>query len=146
MKLEHSPDVKREEADSPEDTLRQFRSLADQNDMYSQLAALRVPIRRRHEACLPANMNVDEEKASPPQKDDTAEKGHIPFDPIDPYHHSGQPKKKVLYGPDGYLGKEKDWKQSNLQKVTEKVESLGNRVVSCVPWSAFATKYLQALT
>jgi hypothetical protein len=122
----------KKEASSPQYALDQSQSTKENTDMYSQLAALRVPIRRRNEPCLPTTPKPDDEEAPLLQhtKGTGEEKAHVPFDPIDPYHHSGQPKKKILYGPDGYLGKKPDWKQSNLQKMTEKVESLGSRVVS----------------
>ncbi|OKL57647.1 hypothetical protein UA08_07151 [Talaromyces atroroseus] len=117
---------------SPQHTLGSFQSPTERRDMYSQLAALRVPIRRRNEPVLPVAAKTNDEKAPLLQKTSlpgaTDVTGHVPFDPIDPYHRSGLPKKKVLYGPDGYLGQKQDWKQSNLQKMTEKVESLSNRV------------------
>jgi hypothetical protein len=48
---------------------------------------------------------------------------HVPFDPSDPCHRSGLPKRKVLYGPNGYLGKEMAWKKLALLRLVEKVES-----------------------
>lgn len=99
--------------------------------MFSKLNALRVPLGRRPGIRLPSE--VDESEKTPLiQAEETitaTQDDHVPFDPIDPYHPNGPPKKKVLYGPDGYLGQSKDWKQSNFQKMTGKVESLGNRVV-----------------
>jgi hypothetical protein len=137
--------VEVKEKDHPaRNTIDEFHYLADTgNDMYSQLAAVRVPIRRRHEPCLPTKAKNADEQAGPalPSSSDLTDDTHVPFDPVDPYHRTGQPKKKILYGPDGYLGKDKDWKQSNLQKVAEKVESLGHRVVS-----PLSNKYVWPLT
>ncbi|EED13032.1 conserved hypothetical protein [Talaromyces stipitatus ATCC 10500] len=121
-----------EETRSSLHTLDQSQTSSNnqQGDMYSQLAALRVNFSRRHSARLPDADDLNEKAPLLQTSESTnlAKKEHVPFDPIDPYHHSGQPKKKVLYGPAGYLGKSKDWKNSNLQRMTEKVESLGHRV------------------
>ncbi|KAH8696571.1 hypothetical protein BGW36DRAFT_264958, partial [Talaromyces proteolyticus] len=57
---------------------------------------------------------------------------YVPFDPIDPYHLSGNPKKKTLYGPEGYLGKQKEWRQTQFQKMVTKVGSMGVRVVNSI--------------
>lgn len=132
---DREPVLKTEDTKTSLHTLDQSQTSSNNNsDMYSQLAALRVPFRRRYATRLPSEVDEYGEKASLLQTSEsttavTAQKDHVPFDPIDPYHHSGQPKKKVLYGPDGYLGKNKDWKQSNLQRVTEKIGSFSTRVV-----------------
>lgn len=132
---DRGPALKTEETKTSLHTLGQSQTSSNNNgDMYSQLAALRVPFRRRYAGRLPSEVDEYGEKAPLLQPSEsttatTTKNDHVPFDPIDPYHRSGKPKKKVLYGPDGYLGKSKDWKQSNLQRMTEKVESLGNRVV-----------------
>lgn len=133
--------LKTEDTKTSLHTFDQSQSSSSNNnssDMYSQLAALRVPFRRRYAARLPSEVDEYGEKSPLLQTSEstgsiTAQKNHVPFDPIDPYHYSGQPKKKVLYGPGGYLGKDKDWKQSNLQRVTEKMGSLSKRVVCSLP-------------
>lgn len=132
---DREPVLKTEDTKTSLHTLDQSQISSNSNsDMYSQLVALRIPFRRRYAARLPSEIDEYGEKAPLLQTSESAtavttQKDHVPFDPIDPYHHSGQPKKKVLYGPDGYLGKNKDWKQSNLQRMTEKMGSLSNRVV-----------------
>ncbi|GAM34862.1 hypothetical protein TCE0_015r02723 [Talaromyces pinophilus] len=131
---DREPVLKTEETKTSLHTLDKSQTPSTNNsDMYSQLAALRVPFRRRYATRLPSEVDEYGEKSPLLQTSESTtavatQKDHVPFDPIDPYHHSGQPKKKVLYGPDGYLGNDKDWKQSNLQRVTEKMGSLSKRV------------------
>jgi hypothetical protein len=102
-----------------------------EEQLVSQVAALRLPTftRRKQTVVLPSTTSPygDTEPLLPSHDD------HVPFDPVDPYHCSGQPKKKTLYGPEGYLGKKKDWKQSPLQKMVSKVGSVGTRVVNKHP-------------
>lgn len=98
-----------------------------EEQLVARLAALRLPTlsRRKQTVVQPSASSsyVDTEPLL------SSHEGHVPFDPVDPYHHSGQPKKKTLYGPEGYLGKKKDWKQSPLQKMVSRVASVGTRVV-----------------
>lgn len=93
-----------------------------EQQLFSQVAALRLPaFSRRKQTAAASSSHGDTEPLL---------SSHVPFDPIDPYHRSGQPKKKTLYGPEGYLGKKKDWKQNPLQKMISKANSVGTRVVN----------------
>lgn len=97
-----------------------------EEQLVSQVSALRLPaLSRRKQTALKAAASsyADTEPLL------SGHNEHVPFDPVDPYHHSGQPKKKTLYGPEGYLGKKKEWKQNPLQKMVSKVGSVGTRVV-----------------
>lgn len=91
-----------------------------EQQLVAQMTALRLPVlpRRKQPVVPPSTSSLH------------ANDDYVPFDPVDPYHHSGQPKKKTLYGPEGYLGKKKDWKQTPLQKMVSKVNSVSTRVVS----------------
>lgn len=102
--------------------------------MYIQSFAPRIPIRYGHGACLLVTTNFNDENDPPLQNQTvTVVEAYISFDPVDPYHRSGLPKRKVLYGPGGYLGNQKDWEQSTLSKMAEKCQLLGNQVVNYAP-------------
>lgn len=90
-----------------------------------------------HQAChLIAAFNFDDHKALPlVSLTTTVADSYVLFDPIDPYHRSGLPKRKLLYGPNSYLGKQMAWKKPALSKLAEKLESWTKSMVSKVPWS-----------
>ncbi|CRG83792.1 hypothetical protein PISL3812_01148 [Talaromyces islandicus] len=101
-----------------------------EDQLVSQVAALHLPTfsRRKQTLVVPsASSSFGDTEPLLQSHDD-----YVPFDPVDPYHRSGQPKKKTLYGPEGYLGKKKDWKQSHLQKMVSKVGSVGTRVKNSI--------------
>lgn len=101
--------------------------------------------RRSYQACLIVAYNFDDHIALPlVSLPVTVADSHVLFDPIDPYHRSGLPKRKVLYGPNGYLGKEMAWKKPALLRLADKVESWRKSIGKRYPSARLETKQRMA--